>query len=155
MKQVIFKSAFIFIGILFLIIAGCNNQAEVKEEKKPVVKSNLPHESLGSSDMPKIYFKENEHNFGEIIQGEIITHAYKFSNTGGADLIISDVKASCGCTATEFPKEPIKPGETGVIKLTFDSRGRMGYQNKTVTIETNTLPNKVFIRLKATIKKSK
>jgi hypothetical protein len=143
----------LFSAIISSMLVGCNSQ-ESKEEKTTEVKSQLPKESLGSADMPKIYFKENEHNFGEIIIGEIITHAYKFSNTGGADLIITDVKTSCGCTASEFPKDPIKPGETGVIKLTFDSRGREGYQNKTATIEANTLPNKVFIRLKGTIKKS-
>ena len=143
----------LFFTIISSILVGCNSQ-EKKEEKATEVKSQLPKESLGSDDMPKIYFKENEHNFGEITVGEIITHAYKFSNTGGADLIITNVRTSCGCTASEFPENPIKPGETGVIKLTFDSRGREGYQNKTATIEANTLPNKVFIRLKGTIKKS-
>ena len=102
--------------------------------------------------MPKIDFKENEHNFGEIESGEIITHAFKFTNTGGTDLIISNVITSCGCTISEFPAEPIKPGGSGYIKLTFDSKGRIGYQNKTATIETNSIPNKVFLRLKATIK---
>ena len=154
MKQTSFNLALLFLGLFLLTLTACNNQTKVQEANDSIVKSKLPNESLGSSEMPKIYFKENEHNFGEIVQGEIITHAYKFSNTGGADLIISDVKTSCGCTASEFPKDPIKPGKTGVIKLTFDSRGRMGYQNKTATIETNTIPNKVFIRLKATIKKS-
>ena len=142
------------IGASMIVLWGCNTQSSVEEKENTTVTSSLPNESLGSDDMPKIYFKENEHDFGEITAGEVLTYAYKFSNTGGADLIISNVLTSCGCTVSEFPKEPIKPGGTGFIKLTFDSRGRSGYQNKTATIETNTLPNKVFIRLKATIKKS-
>ena len=113
---------------------------------------NNSSEAIYSDEPPKISFVENEHDFGEITEGEMITHIFKFSNSGGADLLISDVKTSCGCTVGDFPREPIKPDGTGVIKLTFDSRGQMGYQNKTATIETNTSPNRTFLRIKATVK---
>lgn len=139
---------------LFASILYCCNQSENGNQSTTEVKSGLPNESLGTADMPKIYFKENEHDFGEIVEGEKITYGFKFSNTGGSDLIINNVIASCGCTATEFPKDPIKPGENGVIKITFDSRGQTGYQKKTITIEANTLPEKVFVRIKAVVKNS-
>ena len=66
---------------------------------------------------------------------------YKFKNTGNADLVISDAKGSCGCTVPEYPKAPIKPGEEGNIKVTFDSSGKGGRQNKSVTVITNAIPN--------------
>lgn len=153
MKPVKHFSILIAFVIGFILLSGCN-QAPNSEEKTETFKSGLPNESLGTDDMTKIYFEKNEHDFGEIIAGETITYAFKFSNTGGADLIISDVLTSCGCTVSEFPKEPIKPGKSGVIKLTFDSRGRVGYQNKTATIKTNTVPDMVFLRIKATVKES-
>ncbi len=148
-----------FLLVIFLlsmvIIGGCKQKsAKSNAVIKKEAKTNLPNESLGTADMPKIYFEKTEHDFGEITAGEIVTFAFKFSNTGGADLLISNVITSCGCTVSEFPTNPIKPNDGGVIKITFDSRGRTGFQKKTVTIEANTLPNKVFIRIKATIKKS-
>lgn len=144
----------LLIGIVSMIMIACNNQSDKSKASDTTVKSNLRKESLGSDDMPKIKFEKNEHDFGEIVAGEKLTYAFKFTNSGGADLIISNVKVSCGCTVSEFPKEPIIPGGKGVIKLTLDSRGQNGYQNKTAVVETNTLPNKVFIRIKAMVKKS-
>ncbi len=151
----------LFILFLIFFTAGfiaCNQTSDSSSKNENNMSkentSNLPHESLGTDEMPKIYFKENEHDFGELVAGEKITYGFKFSNTGGADLIIKNVIASCGCTATEFPKDPVKPGEEGVIKITFDSRGQTGYQKKTITIETNTLPDKVFVRIKASVKNS-
>ncbi len=152
----LFKNIFILLvfGMGSIFFISCNQSTNNKAENKETVSSKTPNENMGTDAIAKISFKENEHDFGEIVAGETITHAFKFTNTGSADLIISNVLTSCGCTVSEFPKENIKPGESGVIKLTFDSRGREGYQNKIATIETNTIPNKVFLRLKATVKKS-
>jgi len=135
-------------------MVGCNSQSQRSEKNVDSANAqNSSNEAVNSDEPPKIVFIENEYDFGELKEGEMITHAFKFSNSGGSDLIISDVKTSCGCTASDFPREPIKPGGTGVIKLTFDSRAQIGYQNKTATIETNASPDKVFIRIKATVRK--
>lgn len=153
--QVINKfKVLLFIGIISMITIACNNQTDKSKASEITEKSTLRKESLGGDDMPKIKFEKNEHDFGEIVAGEKLTYAFKFTNSGGADLIISNVKVSCGCTVSEFSTAPIKPGGKGVIKLTLDSRGQNGYQNKTAVVETNTLPNKVFIRIKAMVKKS-
>ncbi|MCP4551913.1 MAG: DUF1573 domain-containing protein [Bacteroidetes bacterium] len=144
----------LLIGIVFMIIIACNNQSDNSDTSTTTLKSNLRKESLGHDGIPKISFERNEHDFGEIVSGEELTYAFKFTNNGGADLIIRDVKVACGCTVSEFPKEPIKPDGKGVIKLTLNSRGLNGYQNKTAVVETNTSPNKVFIRIKAMVKKS-
>ena len=147
-RNTTFSFLFIF-GIFPLIIAGCNSPEQSSGKNED---SSNAREAIYSDQPPVIAFTENEHDFGAIVEGELITHVFKFSNSGGSDLIISDVKTSCGCTASDFTREPIKPGGTGVIKLTFDSHGQMGYQNKTATIETNTVSNQVFLRIKATVK---
>ena len=67
------------------------------------------------------------------------------------DLIISNVSASCGCTATKYTKEAVPPGEEGVITVTFDSRKRRGFQNKAVTVSANTQPNRTVLRIKAKV----
>ena len=92
-----------------------------------------------------------EHDFGKIIQGEIVTYAFKFENTGKSDLLVSAVSASCGCTATKYSKDPVAPGSDGFIQVTFISEGRKGFQNKTVTVLANTQPNKTTLRLKAVV----
>lgn len=86
----------------------------------------------------KITFENTTHNFGDVSQGDKVTHAFKFKNSGDQPLIISNVLATCGCTATKWTKEPVKPGESGQITVEFDSSGRSGKQNKVVTIISNT-----------------
>lgn len=96
---------------------------------------------------PVMTFDRDKWDFGEIIQGESVEYNFKFTNTGDAPLIITDAKGSCGCTVPEWPKEPVAPGKSGRIKVTYDSKGRKAQFNKTVTITANTVPNanKLFI----------
>jgi hypothetical protein len=87
---------------------------------------------------PIISFYETEYNFGSIKEGDIVEHNFHFTNTGSSPLIISDAKASCGCTVPSFSTEEIASGGTGSISVKFDSSNKTGSQNKTVTITTNT-----------------
>lgn len=88
---------------------------------------------------PVISFKETEFDFGKIKQGDVVEHVFTFKNTGEADLIIAEAKASCGCTVPDYPKDtPIKPGGSGKIKVTFDSNRKRGDITKTVTVVCNT-----------------
>lgn len=86
---------------------------------------------------PKIYSPEPHYNFGEIVEGEIAEHEFEIINQGDADLIIKDVRASCGCTAVQPPKRVLKPSERTKIKIEFDSRGRIGPQKKYVFVFNN------------------
>ena len=86
---------------------------------------------------PQITFQESEFNFGDLKQGEKVEHVFTFKNTGTAPLVLSNVLTTCGCTASEWPKEPVAPGKTAQIKVTFNSAGKMGVQNKVVTIVSN------------------
>ena len=80
------------------------------------------------------------HDFGNITDGDVVEHTFKFKNIGEAPLIIEKAQASCGCTVPAWTKEPIPPGETGEVQVRFDSKGKPNVQNKTVTITANTYP---------------
>ena len=86
---------------------------------------------------PKIEFEESTHNFGDITQGDKVQHVFAFANTGTEPLVLSRVMTTCGCTAPSWPKEPIAPGEKGEITISFNSAGKMGMQNKVITVVSN------------------
>ena len=88
-------------------------------------------------DGPVITFEESSKDFGDIKQGDKVEHTFKLENTGNAPLIISNVAATCGCTVPNWPKEPITPGKTAQIKVSFNSAGKMGKQNSVVRIYSN------------------
>lgn len=99
--------------------------------------------------LPKIFFENREFDFGTINQGDKVHGSFAFKNTGESDLIISNAKASCGCTIPSYPKNvPIKPGEEGEIKVLFNSKGKSNKQNKTVTLFTNTLKGQERLTVK-------
>jgi len=87
-----------------------------------------------------ISFEKDNYDFGQIKEGEKVTHEFKFTNIGAVPLIISNATASCGCTVPEYPKEPIAPAQSGVIKVVFNSEGKPGMQHKVVTITSNANP---------------
>lgn len=88
---------------------------------------------------PAMTFEEDKHDFGDIRQGDKVEHTFTFENTGNEPLIISNVQVTCGCTATEWPRDPIAPGEEASITIMFNSAGKMGRQNKVVTIVSNAI----------------
>ena len=99
-----------------------------------------------------IKFEESSYAWGSIKEGEKMTHIFKFKNVGSNDLIISDAHGSCGCTVPEWPKEPIKAGKNGEIKVVFDSKGKAGDQQKTVTLTANTEPANTVLTIKGSVK---
>jgi len=105
---------------------------------------NNPASASGAKDktkVPVLEFEKDTHDFGKIAEGEKIQYAFKFKNVGTGDLLIRSANGSCGCTVPEWPREPVRPGESGVINITFDSSGKNGMQHKTITIISNTVPN--------------
>jgi Protein of unknown function (DUF1573) len=100
---------------------------------------------------PQMTFEKEEHDFGTIKQGDKPTYEFEFKNTGEADLIIMAAKGSCGCTVPEYPKTPIKVGESGKIKVSFDSKGKSGETTKTVSIMCNTKEGSKTLKIKSNI----
>jgi len=99
--------------------------------------SFVGYAQTGAAPKAVITFDKPTHDFGDITQGDVVNHVFKFKNTGNAPLIISDVQVTCGCTVPTKPKDPILPGKTGEIGITFSSGGKMGKQNKTITVVSN------------------
>jgi len=149
---------------IVLAVVSCNDMAkkvdqsssdnlDLKEEVKPSLSSNLvmnKESSTASSSIskgPQFSFDNDSHDFGQLIDGEKVSYSFKFTNSGDAPLIISSAKGSCGCTVPDWPKDPIEPGQTGTIDISFNSSGRSGKQNKTVTLQANTNPNRKVLRI--------
>ena len=91
-----------------------------------------------------ITFEESEFNFGTVDAGAIVEHTYAFTNTGSEPLVISNAKGSCGCTVPEWPKEPVMPGKTAILKVRYDTK-RVGPINKSVTITSNAVDNPTMV----------
>ena len=142
----------ILIAVIF-IISSC----ELTDKRKDDVDSsiiNVPATASGTSkeDIPIVDFENSNFNFGEISQGEKVTFTYRFKNTGKSDLIIAKVEGSCGCTVMQgWPKHPIKPGGKGKIDVIFDSAGRRGKQNKSISVVANTIPSTTVLKLEGEI----
>jgi hypothetical protein len=150
--------AFAVLALAFTQYA-CNQQAEEKEAAGAAEITteliNNPNtaqeEAVDPETAPVIQFENEVYEFGQITQGEKVQHSFTFTNSGKSNLIIASASGSCGCTVPSWPKEPIAPGETGQIDVVFDSNGKQGKQNKTVTLVANTVPNKTVIALKGEV----
>lgn len=131
----------VYILALGTIMASCNNQG--KEETKE--NSSAPITAgENKGELPVITFENGVHDFGKIVEGEVVEYSFKFTNTGKGSLLIRTASATCGCTIPEWPKEPIKPGESGYMKVVFNSKGKQeGFTEKEITIEANTEPSVV------------
>jgi hypothetical protein len=102
----------------------------------------------------QISFAEESYTFGELPEGPQATHEFKFSNTGKEPLILSNVRASCGCTTPSWPKDAILPGKDAVILVTYNTQGRVGPFTKSITITSNAATGKKVIYIKGQVIKS-
>lgn len=127
------------------IAASNNNAVTAANASAPAEKPEGP--------LPAFTFGEELHDFGTIKDGDVVEHVFKFTNSGAAPLIITDAKATCGCTVPDWPKEPIAVGAEGEIKVRFNSKGKPGVQNKTVTLTANTWPTTKRVKIRANVVK--
>lgn len=123
-----------FIIAAFLLIT-CQQQ-EVKTEPNVVAAPGV--EPVKPKPMTTIQWIDSAKNLGKVKEGEKIEISYRFKNTGNEILIINNIVVSCGCTVAEKPEAPIAPGAEGAIKATFDTKGRVGTNHKTMAVYTNT-----------------
>lgn len=98
----------------------------------------------------KVAWADEAHDFGTIPQGKPVSHAFSFTNTGDEPVIIAEVHTSCGCTASDYTKEPIAPGKTSTIKVTFNANAK-GAFNKTVTVDFQDASLKKVLNIKGTV----
>lgn len=92
--------------------------------------------------------------FADVKEGEQLSHTFEFTNSGGESLIISDYKVACSCTKAIFPKEPILPGDKSQITITFDSKGKYGFQDRIIKVYSNAKRNPIKLRIKVFVQPS-
>jgi hypothetical protein len=141
------KSKILFLGIL---LTSLNSIAQ--EKKTPTVGQVKPvaNASNTSSSAAEITFSKDLHDFGTINKGDNGTVEFSFKNSGKEPLIISNAQGSCGCTVPVWPKEPIAPGASSTIKVTYDTK-RVGAFTKTVTITSNAQTSSKTITIKGVV----
>ena len=144
------KNIKILITILLVVVMTA---CESNDNKLSTELINNPKSAeTPSNKQPVITFTKTEFDFGKILQGEVVSYTFHFTNTGNVPLIITGVDKSCGCTASDYPRQPIAPGEGGDIKITYNSKGHFGFQTKTVTVNSNAIPATTTLRIKAEVR---
>jgi hypothetical protein len=133
------KLLFILAAVLAAILQySCNNSAAGSRKQA---------DQAISADTAIISFREYEHDFGKVIEGEKVACTFIFENIGKGPLVISSVTSSCGCTVPKYDTKPVLPGNTGNVEVIFDSSGRNGRQTKTITVRSNASKPVVLLRL--------
>jgi hypothetical protein len=117
---------------------------------KMVQQKMMQEEALKNTTSVQII--DSAYNFGTITEGEKVEYSYKFKNTGTNPLVIFEAHASCGCTVPEKPEKPILPGETGYLKVVFNSAGKHGHNEKDINVSSNANPAFPVLKLTGEIK---
>ncbi len=105
------------------------------------------------AEMPKttMQFYETKHNFGNVPEGKVMTHVFRFKNTGEHPLMIAKTDVTCGCTVPNFPLETIPSGQEGEVTIVYNSAGHSGLQQKNIIIHSNAMPEAVSIGIQAEV----
>lgn len=150
------KFIILFLAVLFWQCQSPKNERTIQAVKSDatsisnadIIKNPVTADQpVDTVNVAKMDFRSRYFDYGEAIEGEIIEHTFKFTNTGKAPLIISNAKSTCGCTVPEWPKEPIPVGESGAIKVKFNTDKKLNIQVKPVFITANTHPSETRLQM--------
>jgi len=130
MKKILFISVILLMGMTKIFA-----QAEVETD---------------STKLPEMIFEVTEHDFGTLQKGDPCVFDFVFKNTGKSDLVITNVKSSCGCTTPTYTKEPVAKKEEGSISVKYDSN-RVGSFHKTITITSNAANSPIVLSISGKI----
>ncbi|UYZ63590.1 DUF1573 domain-containing protein [Hymenobacter weizhouensis] len=131
----------IFLLALSLTAAGLSAQAQT------TAAAGKSATAQAKAAGPQIQFEEMKYDFGSIKSGDVVEHTFKFKNVGTQPLVISNIGVSCGCTTPDWTREPVLPGKSGTITAKFNSAGKVGMQNKVLTVESNSVGGNAMISL--------
>ena len=157
------RMAFIIVGLAVICSMACKHETPVAgtPEDNPfkptggvadlVYNPMRADGSLDSSFLPIMTLKEEVYDFGTILEGDVVTKEFYFTNTGTAPLLILKASSTCGCTIPEWPKTPVPPDSTASITVKFNSLHKAGAQTKEVTIFANTFPNQHKVTIKGKV----
>jgi hypothetical protein len=141
----------ITILLALIITAGVFTSCEKSNATSKIDFANLEKAKKRDTEISKgaavLTFDKAEFDFGTVNEGDIVETVFKVTNSGKTDLIITDAKATCGCTVPVWPKTPIKPGETADIGVKFNTNGKPNRQSKSVTLSTNTAVGREILKL--------
>ncbi len=126
---------YIFFLLVPVIAIACNNNG-----KDITAADTVKQNGIALKDNTTVEIIDAGYDFGKVTDGEKVEYNYRFKNTGTKPLVIINVSATCGCTVPQKPEKPILPGETGFIKVVFDSKGRVGSAHKSITVTSNANP---------------
>lgn len=144
------KNIAIIMILLSVVFVSCKEDATAKIKKENLEKAQ--QRSASREDAPVIKFNKESHDFGTINEGDEVETTFEFTNAGKSELIITNIKGSCGCTVpTGWPKTPISPGETAEFSVKFNSKGKPNKQQKTVTVSSNTNSGKETVKILAQV----
>lgn len=132
----------LFLSLITVVaLSACNNENAQTDAaaNNGAINANV-NPASNASNAASFKFEKESYDFGQITEGEKVSYDFAFTNSGKEPLIITGATATCGCTVPEFPNEPVAPGESGTISVTFDSSGKGGMQNKVITVTANTVP---------------
>jgi hypothetical protein len=135
------KIVLFFFALALMLIYSCGNQSGN-------ARTGIHDADTGTSVM---IFREYEHDFGKVAEGEIVAYVFAFENKGTSDLVISSVTTTCGCTVPKYETKPIPPGKNGTIEVAFNTSGRSGMQTKTITVKSNASIPVILVRITAEV----
>lgn len=124
----------ILMALVMLMITG---MVSAQQNATVVVASNSTAVSKDLKKMPIFSWEQQTYDFAEIPKGTPVTTTFNYTNNGEMPLLISNVQTSCGCTVADYTKDPVLPGKTGYVKVTYNA-ANPGAFNKAVTITANT-----------------
>ena len=112
---------------------------------------------ISVSAQAEIKFEKLTHDFGTFSESApVVTCTFNYTNTGDKPLVINQAVASCGCTVPEYTKDPVKPGEKGTIKVTYNGTGKFpGHFKKSITVRTNGKVEMTRIYIEGTMEEKK
>ncbi len=152
------KKIAIMILVAGLFMLNSCHKKPAQEGDFKVSDVHIPQTANGLSKkdadkLPVIEFEKTSYDFGDVVQGEKLSYSFKFKNTGKSNLIIYSSEATCGCTTSQPPKAPIRPGESGEITVTFDSKSQNGKVHKRILVGANTYPAETILTITANVNK--
>lgn len=136
----------IFIIFLLIISLGASNCRDGKGNTAAY--SGTGKDSAGTAE---IVFREYEHDFGKVAEGEKVAYVFTFDNKGTGDLIVRYATTSCGCTVPKYDTKPIPPGGSGTMEVVFDTSEKSGKQTKTITVKSNASKPVVLLKITAEV----
>lgn len=140
----------LFMGAAFSMLLACNNPSQNSQVAGDSTEYADNTNGIGSG---RVVFDSDVYDFGTIKEGEVIDHTFKFKNEGKEPVILAQVSASCGCTTPSYTVDPILPGKEGEIKVSFNSAGQPGVQQKIITVSSNAENAVTTVQLKGTVEK--